>query len=217
MNFYLRYINGYTLSVSLPNDMSVTEAFMIETFSNPFRNMLLEKYNEIKDFGNIPIHYLTKFFKFIICGSLTNYFNLRDISQLNSIHCVNTNFILKYIKSNILYLPVLDNLVDPRNRQIPFNAIRLISNFLFVNPNLFYQSDDIILHRIDNRNIRSELINVLVKDIDYKFMLSNLNKIITKNELLDIELNIIKLSNKVNDHKKLKDSGLIRKIRKKYF
>ena len=217
MSFFFKSICGKTFVIPLKESMNIIDAFNDSSFSEPFENMLIEKYNYFNHLGKTPNHYLAKFFRFICEGRIITYLNLDYLRQINCVFVVETPYISEYINYySRLYLAVLDHLIDPRNRILPKIAIKMIANYLFINPNQF-GNDDEVLGRIQNRDIRPQVINVLSYDNDYADILKNLANIISKDELFEIEFKIIQLSNNGNNEKKLFDSNLIRLIRKKYF
>ena len=217
MTFFCKSICGKTFILPLKESMNIIDAFNDSSFSEPFEKMLIEKYSYFNHFGKTPNHYLAKFFRFICEGRIITYLKLEDLRQINCVFAVETPYLSEYINFySRLYLAVLDHLIDPRNRILPIIAIKMIANYLFINPNQF-GNDDQVLCRIQNRDIRPQVINVLSNDNDYADILKNLANIISKDVLFEIEFKIIQLSNNGNNEKKLFDSNLIRLIRKKYF
>ena len=217
MSFFCKSICGKTFILPLKESINIIDAFNDSSFSEPFEKMLVEKYSYFNHLGKTPNYYLAKFFRFICEGRITTYLDLDYLRRINCTFVVETPYLSQYINYySRIYLSVLDNLIDPRNRILPTIAIKMIANYLFINPNQF-GNDDKVLCRIQNRDIRLEVINVLSHDNDYADILNNLAIIISKDELFNIEFKIIQLSNNGNNEKKLFDSNLIRLIRKKYF
>ena len=216
MNLYFRTIEGKTITVFLKRNMSITDAFQVDTFSKPIQEILNQKYEAISKFGEIPFFYFETFCTFIFENKLMKYLDLNEISKVCCIHLI---FIPKkineYIYSNQCYSGLLDSFLDPRNRRLPKVAVKIIAHFLFVNPTLFTY-DDVILYRITNRDIRNKIIRIISSDKNYYQMLSSLPHNICKKTLINLESMILN-TQFVDFEKKLFDSNLVRKLRKEYF
>ena len=217
MHIVFKCISGQTLFISVSQSNSISDAFNYSSFSEPFENYLSKRFN-CQEFGKIPKHYMVKMFRFFVEGELSNFLDLNKISKLNCVLFVVTPYINRYIISCISYIQFLDYFVNPYSRILPNVAVRIIANYLFVNPSLYIDDNEIYL-RITNRNIRNRLISILSSDLEYKSILLNLPKSLTKVNLSEIEFKIVQLAMKNNkfDQKKLSDSNLIRKIRKTFF